>query len=233
MITDASLDLVPSTRGRSTGRRWSVTMGSIAGSLSAFAFTALHGMLIIDIWDKAFAMTMSGALCGACISWSYGKLRNGPTPKTWLAYNGLHVILLNALGVASLLLLEPVASLTELNASADPLGDLVPTALPLMVTASLVGTAVLWTTFSRQLRSLPSVFIAHTLLVVLIGHNQAILGLVDLTDPTARIMSISGATLFLGASFAATHLILTGVYGQLAAGRGPWSSSWQRSSHRA
>lgn len=190
------------------GVRGSKTMGAVAGSLSALAFAALHGVFIVDVWDKAVAMTISGALCGMCLAWSYGNLRHMPSVRSWLAFNSLHVASLLVLGVASLLFFEPAATTAELVVSDNPLGDLVPTALPLMVGATLAGTAVLWAAFSRRLGSLPSVLVAHTLLVVLVGHNLAILGLVELADPVAAFGSFFGATLFLGASFAATFLVL-------------------------
>lgn len=198
-------------------RCWSKTTGAVAGAVSALAFTALHGALIVDIWDRAGAMALAGALCGTCLAWSYASVRVTWSVTSWLAYNGLHVVLLVALGIVSLVLLEPTASMAELVASTDPLGDLVPSALPLMAWASVVGTGVVWATSGRGLGSLPAVFITQVLLVVLIGHNFAILGLVELPDVGAALATFVGVTVFLGASFAVSYLLLDAVVARIAA----------------
>lgn len=213
--------LRPTTPRRTTttraARRWSKTTGAIAGAVSAWAFTALHGALIFDIWDRAAAMALAGALCGTCLAWSYASVRDTPSVTSWLAYNGLHVVLLTALGIASLVVLEPTASMAELMASTDALGDLVPSALPLMAWASVVGTGAVWATQRRRLRALPAVFITQVLLVVLIGHNFAILGLVELPDVGTALATFVGVTAFLGASFAVSYLLLDAVAARMTA----------------
>lgn len=199
-----------------TRRCWSKTVGAFAGAVSALAFTALHGVLIVNIWDRTAAMMLAGALCGSCLVWSYTSARDRPSAMGWLAYNGLHVALLVALGPTSLLLLEPTASMGELIASADQLGDLVPSALPLMAVASAAGTTVVWATSGRTFGSLPSVCTTQVLLVVLVGHNFAILGLVEISDVRAALGSFLGVTLFLGASFAFAYLLLDAVAARIA-----------------
>lgn len=210
----------PTLRSRPTAdqaaRRRSTTVGAIAGAMSALAFTVLHGALILYIWDRAAAMMIAGALCGSFLARSYTTARHTPSATSWLAYNGLHAALLLALGVASLILLEPIASMDTLTASPEPLGDLVPSALPLMTGAAVVGTAVTWATSGRTRALLPSAFTTQLLLVVLVGHNFAILGLVELPNARAALGSFSGATVFLATSFALAYLLLNAIAARIA-----------------
>ena len=87
----------------------------------------------------------------------------------------------------------------------DPLGTLLPPAVPLMVGAGLVGTALLWTAFGRRLRALVPLLFSHGLLVFFVGHNLAILGLVEFSSGVVMAFAeFAGLTVFLGGGFAAS-----------------------------
>lgn len=88
-----------------------------------------------------------------------------------------------------------------------------------MAVASAVGTTVVCATSGRTPGSLPSVFTTQVLLVVLVGHNFAILGLVEIPDVRAALGSFLGITLFLGASFAFAYLLLDAVAARIATHR--------------
>jgi hypothetical protein len=185
-----------------SGRR-SPLLGAVAGVIATLAFTVLHDLWISDIWATLAPMLIAGALSGLCLAWSYSTVPGRESAARWLGYNTFHVVLLLALGGVSLAVLDPILSMADLMASPDPLGDVLPRALPLMAAASVVGTVLVWLTYGRSRRSLAPMLLTQLLLVFFIGHNLAILGLVDIpADERIRLVSFVGVTVFLGASFA-------------------------------
>jgi hypothetical protein len=92
----------------------------------------------------------------------------------------------------------------------DALAELIPPALPLMIGAILVGTILVWVGYGRRVSALVSVFVVQVLLVFLVGHNLAILGLVELSgDLLATSLEFIGLTALLGSSYAAGVMLLT------------------------
>ena len=186
-----------------TASRRSPLLGAAAGVLATLAFTVLHDLWISDIWATFAPMLMAGALSGLSLAWSYSTVPGADSPRRWLGYNAVHVGLLLTLGVVSLAVLDPIMSMAEIMASADPLGDVLPSAVPLMVAAVVVGTGVVWMAYGRRPRSLAPMLVTQAMLVFFIGHNLAILGLVDIpANERARLFSFVGVTVLLGASFA-------------------------------
>jgi len=55
--------------------------GAAAGALAALTFAAVHALLISDIWYSLVAMLAAGAVCGATIGWSYGRLSRAIDPE--------------------------------------------------------------------------------------------------------------------------------------------------------
>ena len=178
-------------------------VGALSGTLSALAFTAVHGWFIVDIWDGIRRMLFAGVLCGVCIVWSYRKGVGVHSTRRWLAYNGMSVAILIALGAASFLILDPQFTMAELEGSDDALARLIPPALPLLVGTSVVGALGLWVLFGRRPRAFLPILVAQILLVFLVGHNLAILGLVESSSQLTEIVwEFIGLTAFLGAGFA-------------------------------
>jgi hypothetical protein len=95
----------------SSEARRQLTSGAVAGAASAIAFTALHHVLISDIWFSLPIMVAAGALSGLCLAWTYRVLFGTPSTTRWWLYNGVWVALLALLGVASFLVYEPEMAL--------------------------------------------------------------------------------------------------------------------------
>ena len=66
-----------------------------------------------SIWYSLVAMPVAGAVCGATIGWSYGRLFE-PSIRSWLGYNASYVIALAVLGVMSVAVFEPRITMAEL-----------------------------------------------------------------------------------------------------------------------
>jgi hypothetical protein len=172
-------------------------------------FTAVHGIFIVDIWDGIRRMLIAGALCGLCVAWSYNRGVAEHSTSRWFAYNGGCAAILVALGVVSFLVLEPQFTMAELEGSDDALAKLIPPALPLMIGASVVGALALWALFGRQSKAFLSLLVTQTLLVFLVGHNLAILGLVESSSELFEIaLEFVGLTVFLAGGFAAVVMLV-------------------------
>ena len=78
--------------------------GALAGAVSAVVFTAVHDLMISDIWFMLLPMALAGAVCGLGLALSYALLVDSPTVGGWLGYNLLYLLLLFGLGPLSLLL---------------------------------------------------------------------------------------------------------------------------------
>lgn len=199
-------------REQATSAVPSLGIGALAGGIVTAAFLVLHDAVISDIWFNAVPMVLSGALCGSSLAWSYGTLpaRSG---RAWWAYNAACVAVLVALGVVSLLTMEPEFTMAEVMDMDDPLGRLLPLGVPLMAGGTVVGSALIWLAFGRGARSVVPILVTQALLVFLIGHNLAILGAVEIpSDMLYLVGEFVGLTLFLGAGFAATAALLVRTF---------------------
>ena len=99
--------------------------------------------------------------------------------------------------------------MAELMVDNPPLGELFGQALPLMGTFTAIGAIALWVAFSRRISALPSVLATVALLVLLLGHNAAIIGLVDIPAGGYRLVAeMLGLVVILGVSFTLIGLLL-------------------------
>lgn len=189
----------------------SVFVGALAGAVTVLGFAVVHAVWISDIWFNLGPMLVAGAACGACLAGSYDAVGDHSTWR-WLAYNAACAFLLVALGGMSFLVLEPEFTMAELMASENALAELLPPALPLMVAAAMAGTAALWMSFGRPSRAILPLFVAQALLVFLVGHNLAILGLVEMSsEMVVAVGEFVGLTVFLAAGFAAGTMVLSRI----------------------
>ncbi len=193
------MDAVPTTRPAP-----SIAMGAASGTITVLLFTLLHALLISDIWFNVVPMMVAGAVCGASLVWSYRAAVADHAPRRWLAYVGACSGLLITLGIVSLVVLEPRFTMTDLVDNDEALGLLLPPALPLMGAATVVGTGLLWLWLGRRPRALVPLLVSQLLLVFFVGHNLAILGLIEMSsDLLVGLAEFVGLTLLLGGLFAA------------------------------
>ncbi len=162
------------------GNGRAASLGALAGGVSTIVFTIVHDLLISNIWFMLLPMLVAGALCGALLSWSYGLLVAAPSGRSWLAYNLIHLGLLILLGLVSLLLLEPVTTMAALAASGEMPGDLFGQALPMTAVYTVLMAGLITMGYGYSWKKFGAVLLTSVTLVLLLGHNVFILGLIDI-----------------------------------------------------
>ncbi len=192
-----------------TSSRQFLLSGALAGAASAFAFTALHHLLISDIWFSLLPMLTAGALCGLCIAWSYGRLFSPPLTATWLLYNLTYVALFLLLGVASVLVFEPIASIPALLAANEPPRELIEKAMPLTIGFILASATLMGVLRGRNLVDFAAILLTCTVLMVLLGLNVSVLGLVHVPrGVTSLIVEMFALILVLNVAYLVIFLFL-------------------------
>lgn len=163
--------------------------GAVAGAISAVVFTAVHDLVISNIWFMLVPMALAGAVCGLLIALSFALLVDSPTLGGWLRYNLLYLLLLFGLGPLSLLLYEPIITMTAILTSANGLPDeLTRGVMPMVVVYTLLmGLLITWL-YGRRWSRLVIVLPTCAVLVLLLGLNIAPLGLVHLTTGWVPLM---------------------------------------------
>lgn len=157
-------------------------LGAVAGAASALVFTITHGLMISQIWFMLVPMLIAGAICGLCLSWSYTMLVETPSVAGWLRYNVLNLLLLFGLGPISLGLYEPMITIPELLALSNGMTDeLLKAMMPLLVVYTLLMALVITWIYGCHWSRLPTVLPTCALLMLLLGHNIAPIGLVYLS----------------------------------------------------
>lgn len=180
----------------------------MAGGLSTFAFTAVHHLLISNIWFSFPFMLVAGALCGLCISWSFGLVAR-QTVGGWLRYNLLHVIVLVLLGVTSALVFDPVVSMAALMQSNGPPDALIAKALPMTLVFTLVAALVLSALYGLSWRNFGAILLTSGVLVLLLGLNISALGLVSIPRGSFYLVAeFLGLVVLLDIVYAAAFLAL-------------------------
>jgi hypothetical protein len=183
--------------------------GALAGATSALAFMVLHDWLISDIWFSLPIMLVAGAASGAALAWSYRLLFNSVGYATWALYNGFYVVALALLGVASVVVFEPVTTVAAVLASPDGPGDLTRLALPLSLVFTVAAAGAVHRLWGRGWSQFGAVLLTSALLVFLLGSNVAIIGLVELTTAALPLIALTFALIMaLAIGFAVIHAML-------------------------
>ena len=154
-------------------------LGALSGVVVVFGFTVVHNVFISDIWFNAGPMLFAGALCGFCIAWSYRKGVADHSTAAWFRYAGLYAAEMMALGAVSLAVLRPRFTMAEMMVADDAFERPLPPSVPLMIGAMVVGTIVVWLYCGRRWAALVPILVTQVLLVFLLGHQFAFLGLVE------------------------------------------------------
>lgn len=152
--------------------------GAVAGALSALVFCVIHQLIISSIWFAIGAMLVAGAVCGACLAWSYALCTKTQTVRNWFQYNALYVATLVGLGITSLAMFEPVTTIPALLASKAPPRALIGQALPITALFTAGCAALLTALYRPGWRGAGAIFVTTILVVLFLGLNISILGLV-------------------------------------------------------
>ena len=83
------------------------------------------------------------------------------------------------LGVVSLAVLQPRFTMAEAMVMDDAMAELTPPALPLMIGVMIVATILFWLYGGQRRGTLVPLLITQVLVVFLLGHQLAFLGVVE------------------------------------------------------
>ncbi len=191
-----------------------VSSGVLAGIISTLVFTVVHDIFISDIWSMLVIMLVAGMLCGLCISLSFALLVERPSPRSWLLYNMILNGMLILLGVVSLLLFEPTTTMAALVASNGLPLDLLRQATPMAAVFTLVMALLITVGYGRNWSRFGAVLLTSALLVLLLGHNVFILGLVAIPRGSLYlVLEMFGLILLLNVVYVVAFMVL--AYKQL------------------
>jgi hypothetical protein len=192
--------------------------GIVAGLVSVLVFTWIHQLFISDIWFALVPMLVAGALCGACVAWTYGLLVPVPSAANWLRYNLTYLGLFVGLGVVSVAIFEPVATVAELLVMNGPPDELIGQAMPLTVAFVVLSAALVTRLFGGGRRHVGPVLVTVGVLVLFLGLNVSIIGLVEFgAGELYLVAELIGLIVVINAVFAAVFLALE--WRPLATGR--------------
>ena len=185
--------------------------GAVAGAVSAFVFAIIHDIFISDIWSTALIMMIAGALCGLCIGWSYALLVDTPSIGNWLRYNLLYVTMLMLLGATSVLVFEPIVSMAALMALDGPPHNLIGQALPMTLIFTLGSAIAISLFYKRSWQHFGAILLTSTILVLLLGLNVSVLGLVSIPSGSFSLVAeFLGLIVVINVVFVAGFLALEG-----------------------
>jgi hypothetical protein len=176
--------------------------GAAAGTFASLVFISAHDILISDIWFALIPMLVAGALCGAAIAWTYALLFPRPAIARWIGYNLFYVGVLVAMGLVSLLIYEPITTVAALIEAGGSPTELIRRATPLSVATIVVAAALLQWLWGRGVGHFLALLVSCSLVVVLLGLNVSVLGLVEFdSQGTVLVLITYGLTLLLNAVY--------------------------------
>ena len=154
-------------------------------------------------------MLIAGALCGLCLGWTYGLLVQVPSIRSWVGYNTTFVLMFILLGIVSVLVYDPISTVAVLIDNNEPPGELIGKAMPMTIGFTLVSTALITVLFGRKWSKIGAVLLTCAVLVITLGLNISILGLVAFpSDTLYLIVELFGLVIALGLAFAVVFAAL-------------------------
>jgi hypothetical protein len=163
--------------------------GAVAGVASAIAFAAIHAVFISNIWYSIVPTAVVGAICGVFVAGSFGILVRNPTVRSWLLYNATLGGLFTLLGIASLVIYEPVTTISALMTVHGPPTWLFEQTVPLQISFTIAAAAFITPAFGHRWWHIGPVLVTATLLVLTLGLNISIFGLVDIPRSAAYVVA--------------------------------------------
>ena len=183
--------------------------GTIAGLVSALIFTIVHQIFISDIWFSISIMLIAGALCGPSLGWSYRVLVSVPTLKNWLAYNLVYMAMFGILGAVSVAAFDPITTVEALIEVNESPNELIGKAMPLTVVFIFLMAGFVTVLSTRRWANFGSALLACVVLVLSLGLNVSIIGLVSLPSGSLYlVVELFALILALGVVFAVAFAIL-------------------------
>jgi len=153
--------------------------GAAAGATSTVVFTAVHHLTISNIRATLPVMIAAGGLCGWSLAWSYQRLFGGYSLRTWIGYNTAHLAVFAGLGITSVVVFERVTKVAAIMARGGPVDDLIARAFPITGIFIALATVAMGLAFGRVWRDYLRLLLTVGLLMLFLGSNISVLGLVD------------------------------------------------------
>ncbi len=176
--------------------------------MSTIVFTVVHDILISNIWPMLVPMLVAGIGSGVCLAWSYSHLARRRGLAGWLSYNLTYLLMFGLLGVVSIAMFEPVTTVGALMSGGRPPDGLFMQALPMTLVFTVVGASVVTWMFGRRLAGFGAAVLTMTVLMLTLGTNISIIGLVEFSGGTWYLVGeFFALTALLGAVFAVTFAI--------------------------
>lgn len=202
-VLNRSVPAVPRVFGHSA------RSGAAAGAVSTLIFVAIHQVLISNIWFSLLPMLIAGALCGLVVAWSYERLFEERSIGSWLRYNAAYLVLLLLLGGASVAVFEPVTTIAALVEANEPPGELIGQAMPMTVLFTLAGSVVIAALFGRNWPAFGAIAVTCVVLVVLLGLNVSVIGLVEIPRGSVSLVAeLYALIVVLDGAYVATYVVL-------------------------
>jgi hypothetical protein len=155
-------------------------IGAVAGAIATLIFTWIHELMISNIWNTLSFMLLAGALCGILIAWSYFMLVKEVRMISWLMYNLIFFLMFILLGVLSVFLFDPVTTVAELIVQNKAPTHLLSKVTPLLIVFLFGMTLIIGIFFKANWKQYLAVLITCFVLIIFLGTNVAIIGLVDI-----------------------------------------------------
>jgi hypothetical protein len=162
--------------------------GAMAGGVSALMLTAVHQWTISNIWNTLPVMLIAGAACGACIGWTYALTHRHAGAWTWVAYNALLWGLFALLGALSEAVFTPVTTAAAVIAANESPDELISQAMPFILTFTVGAAALMTVAFGRRWRIAGPMLAMVAVLMVSLGMNVAIIGLVSFDSASLALV---------------------------------------------
>ena len=182
--------------------------GALAGAAAAVAFSVVHHVMISDIWYLLPMMAAVGALCGLCLAWTYGSLFEVRSVSNFLRFNLVFLAMFALLGVASVLVFEPVETMAALIEANEPPIALIWRAMPMTVAFTL-GTAALLSALFGRPRQFGAILLICMVLILLLGLNISVIGLVAIPNGSLYVIGeLFGLIVALNVAYVLSFLAL-------------------------
>lgn len=131
-------------------------------------------------------MAVAGASSGLCLAWTYRRLTDRPYIGSWVRYNLTYMLLFAFIPALSVIMFDPVMTFAEAAESEGPLDELILEALPMTVGVTVAIAVIVSLLFGSLRQDFGPVLITSVVLMLFLGLNLTIIGLVEFSGGPSR-----------------------------------------------
>jgi hypothetical protein len=154
-------------------------------------------------------MAFAGAVCGLSLSWCYAELVPEPSWRSWWGYVGMFIVMFGFLTLASVIIYDPIITMTEMVESSG--GNPIPMfeTMTLMVVCTVVWARLLTLIYKGGWRGFGAASVTIAVLMLLLGFNLSTVGLVDVpTEGWVLLAEFFGHVAALSVTYGLAHSAL-------------------------